>query len=152
MALSKLINYIEERLNLNCYTVWERKFLTSAVQQFKRTGTLSERQEAKVREVIRVRCIIGEEPHIDSTGKPTGKPFPKERLDRDYPILHHLNVTCQQCGCEVPRITVRQNSSQCFERVCRVCGAMTTFHLDEQRLRITKTIITYAQGEMYGTR
>lgn len=150
MALETLIKKVEERLNLNCYTGWEAKFLKSIVGQFKSKGRLTESQVNKVREIIRVRYVIGEQPHIDPTGKPTGHPFPKERLDQDQPVIRYIEVTCKHCFHLVHRLTIRMNSTRLFDRHCEACGAVTTFELDEQRVKVISAHVKTLQGDLYG--
>ena len=58
----RLIRIVKDRLDLGCYTRWEREFLGSIVKQFDKKGKLSERQEDKLREVVRERWVQGKTP------------------------------------------------------------------------------------------
>lgn len=78
MGIETLIIKADERLNLTCYTPWEYKFLHSLVSQYARTGSLSDKQTAKLKEIVLTRYIKGEMPHRDPEGNLTGAPFPKK--------------------------------------------------------------------------
>lgn len=79
-GLDTLLNKARERMNLSCYTPWERDFLSTLLEQYDRTGTLSEKQTAKLKEIVLARYVLGEPPHIDANGRVTGAPFPWERI------------------------------------------------------------------------
>lgn len=52
------------------------------ITSYDRFGSLKGEQEKKLKEIVLVRYIQGEEPHVDATGKRTGAPFPSERIRR----------------------------------------------------------------------
>ena len=84
-GIDTLMKKVRERLNLNCYTPWEHKFLSSLVTQYDRSGRLSEKQIAKLKEVVLVRYIQGETPHVDAKGHYTGAAYPIDRLKKGSP-------------------------------------------------------------------
>lgn len=84
-GIQSLIDMARDRLNLtHRYTPWEAQFLRSVITAYDRYGSLKPAQEKKLKEIVLVRYIQGEPPHIDATGKRTGQPFPIDRVRRTH--------------------------------------------------------------------
>lgn len=61
-GVKTLIEKAKSRLNLSCYTKWERDFLASVSEQLERKGSLSEKQAAKLKQIILERWVQGKSP------------------------------------------------------------------------------------------
>jgi hypothetical protein len=63
-GVSSLVEKTRERLALENYTAWERSFLVSIIRVYDDTGTLTERQTAKLKEIVLERWVQGKRARV----------------------------------------------------------------------------------------